>query len=363
MTILLCDANYQNVRLSTRPPSDRDNEDPHADLFHQRAMTAGSAFYDALSQVLRRRLRGPGIFGSLGAIFNVVGDTLLSFLDPLARLFMDAQLASWIGGAGRVAEQLPAEPPPGDLAGPPFFPPPEWPTVSGDSEEWRWPGMKVWLPLVENAVQDLQQRQLVTRPQFDRLEGAARAQAFTVANLETNEAIGQVRDAVTEAVAKGGTLKEFTKDVDEALGESTLGPGHMETVFRTNIAQVYHDGAESIASHPIIAPSFPYRMRMPIRDSRLTELCLILARSGLNGGPIYRADDPFYLRSCPPSHYGCRCGVRFLSVQDAAERGVKEAQRWLDSGQPPITPEWVTPPDVQFPAGWNPGGRPMRLVA
>jgi hypothetical protein len=46
--------------------------------------------------------------------------------------------------------------------------------------------------------------------------------------------------------------------------------------------------------------------------------------------------------------------VRFLSVREAAERGVAEAQKWLETGLAPAVPEWVTPPDVTFPKDWTP---------
>jgi len=95
---------------------------------------------------------------------------------------------------------------------------------------------------------------------------------------------------------------------------------------------------------------------MPIRDSRLTDLCAIISTSGLQGTGIYRADDPTWVKFRPPRHFNCRCGTRRLTVAMAAARGIKEAERWLESGQPPLSPEFVTPPNVELPTGWVSAG-------
>jgi hypothetical protein len=46
----------------------------------------------------------------------------------------------------------------------------------------------------------------------------------------------------------------------------------------------------------------------------------------------------------PPLTDLCRCGVNILTARHAAELGVKEAQDWLRTGQPPHRPQWVEPP-------------------
>lgn len=49
----------------------------------------------------------------------------------------------------------------------------------------------------------------------------------------------------------------------------------------------------------------------------------------------------------------CRCSVIPLSLEDAAAKGVLEARRWLETGEPPGRPQWVDRPPFGPPAGWQ----------
>ena len=213
--------------------------------------------------------------------------------------------------------------------------------------------MRVWLPLVEGAVRDLESRQVKTSRDFDRLADSAKARAFAVAGINTRSAAESIRDALIESVEQGSSFRDFKETVESSLGSSRLGVGHLENVFRTNIGKAYMNGLHAIASDPMVAGVFPYRERLPIRDSRLSEICRVLAESGIGGTAIYRADDPVWAKTRPPSHWCCRCGVRMLTVKEAARRGVAEAQAWLATGVAP-TPStgWVPEPLVSIPDGW-----------
>jgi hypothetical protein len=50
----------------------------------------------------------------------------------------------------------------------------------------------------------------------------------------------------------------------------------------------------------------------------------------------------------------CRCGVRLLSVEDAAGMGIAEAKEWQKTGEPPASPAFVAWPNVKQPPGWSP---------
>lgn len=60
--------------------------------------------------------------------------------------------------------------------------------------------------------------------------------------------------------------------------------------------------------------------------------------------------------------HNCRCLVIPLTVDDAAARGVKEAIRWRDTGEPPARPQFVKPPPFSLPKGWAPVGRRLSAV-
>lgn len=110
---------------------------------------------------------------------------------------------------------------------------------------------------------------------------------------------------------------------------------------------------DAVLSHPLVAPAFPYEATEPIRDARLSELCEVVSRSGIGGSNVFRGDDPVWLEYKPPRHYNCRCGRVPLTLEMAAARGVREAQRWLETGEPPARPAWVRRPAVELPPGWG----------
>src|SRR5262249_20669082 len=93
-----------------------------------------------------------------------------------------------------------------------------------------------------------------------------------------------------------------------------------------------------------VTNGFPYLSISPIHDDRTPATHLALEQFGLNGTNIYRRDDPFWRTFMPPLTDLCRCAVNALTCHSAARKGVKEAQEWLRTGQPPQRPEWVELP-------------------
>lgn len=263
----------------------------------------------------------------------------------MADVLADATLAAYVRGAGRVAGEIPHERSPAVVGSTPPDPAP-------------WPGMKTWLPVVDEAARSLADKQIVL--DLGSLAGKAREQAFSVASLNTEDAIGKVRDALVEAVEAGHDFDVFADHVGEAIGTSALGVGQLQNVYRTGMAQAYASGQEAIYSHPVVKDLFPYVETMPVRDSRLTDLCAVISKSGLQGTGIFLASDPTWIRFRPPRHWQCRCGTRRLTVAQAAARGIRHAQEWLHTGvEPP--PEYVPYPDVELPKGWVSSGDGFQL--
>lgn len=318
--------------------------DPTLNTIQQRAMTAAAAFHDELAAELLRRLQPKFDTASLADLQHEAIGAISDYADQLADLMADANLVAWFNGAGEVAQLLPpsaltltakepaaspSRPSPGELVSP---------------GRYEWSGMNVWLPLITQAVEDLESRQLVTRQQFDRLGDAARRGAMPVARLRTRKALDTVQHALAQAVEKGTDFREFQETVTDALGRSPLGPGQMENLFRTSVTSSYSQGFDHIADTPTVHEAFPYEEVLPIRDARLTKLCETIARSGINKTAIFRRDDPVYQRFKSPRHFQDRCGRRLLSVRDAAARGIEEAQRWLETGVAPTVKAWVSEP-------------------
>lgn len=273
---------------------------------------------------------------------------LEEFIEPLADVLADATLAAYVRGAGRVAGEIPHERSPAVVGSTP--PDPAAPAP--------WPGMKTWMPVVDEAARSLADRRIVL--DINSLAGKARQQAFSVASLNTEEAIGKVRDALVEAVEAGHDLQTFGEKVGEAIGTSALGIGSLENVYRTGMAQAYAAGQEATYNHPGVRDLFPFVETLPIRDSRLTDLCGIISKSGLDGTGVFWSSDPTWLRFAPPRHFQCRCNKRFLTVAQAAAKGVKQAIEWQRTGVAP-EPQYVPMPDVDLPDGWVSGGDGFQL--
>jgi len=268
-------------------------------------------------------------------------------------------LSAWVGGAARATSEF--TPParvedtrPFDLPPPPPPPPSARPTAGGD-------GPVIRLPVVEAAQRDLAERQVLIREDFDRLAEASRRSAFTVARVQSLDALERIRVALVADVNEGGTLGAFRDQVEQVLGESMLSAAHVETVYRTNVGAAYTQGLMEVLQHPLVSDEFPYLEYNAVHDSRARPEHRAMETLGIDGTNVYRRDDPSMRKFLPPWDYNCRCAVVPLSIEDAAAKGVAEAREWLQTGVPPARPAWVAPPpfdppaDFAGPSGWTEG--------
>jgi hypothetical protein len=231
--------------------------------------------------------------------------------------------------------------------GPPAIPP-ILPAALEDEEE------RVHLVTIEKAVDELARKNVVTRAVFDRLDAVTRSKAFTIAQVESDETLTKVRDALAETVAEGVDLKAFREKVLQKVEPATfLSDAHLETVFRTNVQGALSDGQYSLLQHPLIREAFPYAHTYPLHDSRVREEHLAMEQHGIDGTAIYRVSDPVWQLFRPPWDYNCRCGWAPMTIRQAAEKGVKTAAAWLDSGQPPDPPDFVSMPPWRPPEGFQ----------
>jgi len=191
-------------------------------------------------------------------------------------------------------------------------------------------------------VKDLLARQVLTWPEFARLTNEARNTAFSVARVITEGGIESIQTAVARGLAEGTTLRRFAGEIADA----GLSPGQVETVFRTQIGQAQAAGMRAVLDHPAVASEFPYLAYHAVHDSRTGDKVLglpcpthlMMEQLGIQGTNIYRADDPVIIKFSPPWRWNCRCHVSPLSLEDAAAAGIREAQKWLRTGIPPISP-------------------------
>lgn len=288
--------------------------------------------------------------GWLSSTSDLVDEYLDSFAQAVAFSRLSASLAAIRRVASSLPARLPADVGTASLAGllPDVWVTPE--TIAGDPEARPIAN----LVGLQNAVSDLAARNILTRPEFDRLAAEARAEAFTVAGIVERGVIGTIRDLTAEAVDLGENQAEWRAKVFEELnGSPFLSPAHAETVFRANVYSAYSRGLEQVLADPMVADLFPYAAIDPIRDNRCRPWHAALATAGIDGTNVFYRDDPTFLMCRPPSDYGCRCGWRPLTVAQAAAAGVAEAQKWLDTGVPPVDRTWCLPPaNWQQSPGW-----------
>lgn len=269
---------------------------------------------------------------------------LLSIWEPAyIRLFQDAIAAGFLGGMWKPASVL-APVPPGQI--PPWETPPQ-----PEGEE---PPL-VRFHLIERASAALAARNVFTREDYDNLNSAARQAAFTVARVAETETLEKIRDALANDVKTGGTLEEFQAFMAETLEDTPLSPMHVETVYRTNIMEAYTQGMDLILDHPLVGSEFPFVRTVPIRDSRLTEICEICSKSGIDGTGIYWRADPEWQRIKPPRHYNCflpgtkvqgrfQLGLKAWYSGEAVEVVTRSGNRLTVTGNHPVlSPDGFVP--------------------
>lgn len=207
-------------------------------------------------------------------------------------------------------------------------------------------------PALERAAQFLQEREVVSPGRFYTASRAAREASFTISGNITKKAIEQVNDLLIEGMQGTTSRTQFLEKVTETLPQLAISEAHLEHVYRNAINEAYSQGMETVLENPVVADGFPYRLYVPIHDDRTRPTHLELEHLGLNGTAVYYYNDPMWQLFRPPWEWQCRCGWIALSIESAASMGVKEAQRWQETGLEPEHPPRPLP-DFRPPESWQ----------
>lgn len=272
--------------------------------------------------------------------------------EPLmARTMRDSLILAWLTAARKQAGELP--PLTGELTTsviPPNQPPPFLPPTAKGRE--RDPAPVVRFPQIDAAAADLQRRGFFDRAAFEQLDQDARRTAFTVARVQSLDAMRRIRDAIHDDVTQGGTLAQFQQRIAADVA-GALSPSQTEAIYRTHVAQAMATGQRAVLDHPLVGDEFPYVLFTATHDSRTRPDHIALERWGQNGTAVYRRDDPIWDVLWPPMGWNCRCHCIVLNLEDAAAHGSREAAKWLKSGVPPTSPIYArTPYPVKLPKNW-----------
>ena len=295
-----------------------------------------------------------------GALINRARAAVARYEPLFASAMKDSLLVGWLESARDTAAKAQrVVPPPTDQPEPFIEPPPPERITTFRPED---PEPVIRYPQIEQAVRYLGEKRALTQADFDALDQDARRTAFTVARVQSADAVAKIQAAVIRDVQDGGTLTEFRENVAEAVNGALSAP-QVETIYRTQVLQAVGAGKREILRDPIINDAFPYVLWTSTHDSRTRPDHLAMEKHGQNGTAVYRLDDPIWQTCWPPCAWQCRCHAIALSLSDAARHGSLEAKRWLETGIPPESPEYArTPYPVKIPPGWPTNDRIVSVI-
>lgn len=171
--------------------------------------------------------------------------------------------------------------------------------------------------IFKEAVRFLKGKRALAKEEYEKLEGHARARAFTVARYAEAEVLQQFLESVTDAVEQGKGLREFREGLDgwlEAHGYAGTDPSHAELVFRNNVQTAYNAGHYD--SMMEVKRERPYWMYVTAGDASVRD-----SHAAMHG-TVWEADDPVWNVWYPPNGHGCRCHVRSYTKRQAERRGL-----------------------------------------
>ena len=190
---------------------------------------------------------------------------------------------------------------------------------------------------------------------WDDLRHGAHARAWSVAGVQADDMLADIRRAMDKAIAQGTTLDEFRADIAPLLGDlgwADRGPGYVgwrtRTVYETNMRTAYAAGRYAEMTDPDVLAARPFwRYRHSgKRDARKQHK----AWDGL----VLRADDPFWQSHYPPNGWGCGCYVQSLGPRDLARAGKTGPDEAPPAGTRPYR-DPTTGEITVLPAGIDPG--------
>lgn len=169
------------------------------------------------------------------------------------------------------------------------------------------------------AVKAFASRKVVTKRTFDRLLGAAKKKAFTIAGLERKAMVSLAHDELSKAIESGDDLRNFSKALNarfEEAGWKRLNPSHVETVFRNGVMGGYSDGRRAQMTQSAVIAARPYWQVFGVDDSRTRPT------HKAAHGKVLAATDPFWDRAPLPWGHNCRDRAVSRSAADLRRLGL-----------------------------------------
>jgi len=164
----------------------------------------------------------------------------------------------------------------------------------------------------KEAIDHFQGKLKIPSKHWDDMLGEVHAKAFTVAGATKADLLTDFHTAVSEAISNGTTITEFRKQFDKTVtkhGWSYKGKRGWRTrvIYDTNLRTAHAAGKwQQFQRLKDRRPFLQYytagdgSVRPEHREWNLT---------------VLHIDDPWWSSHYPPNDFGCRCGVRSLSLR------------------------------------------------
>jgi len=178
------------------------------------------------------------------------------------------------------------------------------------------PGQKWRFPWVDDALEFLESKEIVTALEFRELAAADRSRVFSAPGVDDRDLLARLKRSVRESTAKGESLREFRQRIGD---DFALDRAQTETLYRTNTHQAYIEGQEETLSKPHVEEQFPFVLYAATSDTR------VRPEHDAMDGKVARRGSPLHQEMLRLLHeWNCRCTLIALSREDAEAHGFRE---------------------------------------
>lgn len=207
----------------------------------------------------------------------------------------------------------------------------------------------------ERAIAFFRQKTNMPTARWDDLRHGAHARAWSVAGVQADDLLADIRSAMDRAIAEGTTLDQFRRDLGPLLGRlgwADRGPGYVawrtRTVYETNLRTAYAAGRYAEMTDPDVLAARPYwRYRHSGKKDFRKEH---KAWDGL----VLPATHEFWAKHFPPNGWGCGCFAQAVGERAREAAAAEGKDEPPSSGTRPYR-DPVTGEIHALPAGIDPG--------
>jgi len=189
----------------------------------------------------------------------------------------------------------------------------------------------------DEAVKFFISKNIITKNEFLKLDKKSRKFAFTVAKIDSQRLLDDIKKSIDNALATGIPTAEWLANVDTIFmnsGMHALNDYHLKTVFRNNMQTALNEGSMAMMKQSDIS-EFPLWQYVTTLDGR--------ERKSHRDNNEYTApaNDPVWKILQPPLDHNCRCRIRPVHISENLK---------ASSGNPVMKPDemkFVTPDKVK----------------